>query len=562
MGQEVLISLSLIIGLAALITIIAKAIKQPTIIAYLIAGILAGPLAFNLINPGVASSAVIQTLAHMGVALLLFIVGLSLDFRILKDVGGVATIAGSLAMLITAGIGYLIANAFGYGSLTALYLAVALAFSSTVVVIKLLSDKKEMHTLHGKIALGILIVQDFAAALALMIFPIINSGSVTSIATTLVKIFALIIIIFAGSALLMNKILSYLARNQEVLFLFGIAWALLIAMLFSYLGLSLEIGALIAGMALASSKYTLELTGKIRPLRDFFVILFFVYFGSQLAPPISSSLIITALAFSLFVLLGKPIIIMTCMRFFGYKKRTNFLTSASLAQISEFSLILIMLGFTLGHVSQSILSLVILISLITIGVSSYTTHYAHNIFNAINPLLNIFEGTSKEKNIEKKNKKYDIILFGCDRMGKHLIRTLKTMDSNFLVIDNNPKIVTQLNKKKIDAIYGDAHEKEILNELNLQQAKLVISTIPDVESNLRIQNTLKEKNAKATYVATAEYATEAEILYHAGTDYVLLPHFLGGKYASAIISKFKTNHIDYAKLRNQQKKELKKLNEG
>ncbi|MAE49399.1 sodium:proton exchanger [Candidatus Pacearchaeota archaeon] len=561
MGQEVLISLSLIIGLAAIITILAKAIKQPTIIAYLIAGILAGPLAFNLINPGVASAAVIQTLAHIGVALLLFIVGLSLDFRILKDVGGISTVAGSLAMLITAGIGYLIANAFGYGSLTALYLAVALAFSSTVVVIKLLSDKKEMHTLHGKIALGILIVQDFAAALALMIFPVLNTGSSTVILTTLVKILALIILIFTASALVMNKVLSYLARNQEVLFLFGVAWALLIAMLFSYLGLSLEIGALIAGMALASSRYTLELTGKIRPLRDFFVILFFVFFGSQLAPPISSSLIITALAFSLFVLLGKPIIIMTCMRFFGYKKRTNFLTSASLAQISEFSLILIMLGFTLGHVSQNILSLVILIALITIGISSYTTHYAHNLFNALDPFLNIFEGKSKKEDTEKEKKTYDIILFGCDRMGKHLLKTLKAMNTSFLVIDNNPKIVTQLNKKKIDAIYGDAHETEVLNELNLQQAKLVISTIPDIESNLRIQNTLKEMKSKATYVATAEYAAEAEILYHAGIDYVLLPHFLGGKYASAIISKFKTNHIDYAKLRDQQKKELKKLDE-
>lgn len=556
MVQEVLLYVSLIIGLAAILTIIAKAIKQPPIIAYLISGVLVGPLFFGLISQGAPNIELIQIFAHIGVAFLLFIVGLSLDLRVLKEVGGVSTIAGLGGIAITTLIGFFISIGLGFESLTALYLAFAMAFSSTVVVVKILSDKNEMDTLHGRIALGILIVQDFVAAAALMIFPVIKTGDVTTIFFQLGKIIALIAAIFLFSNYILRWVLHYLARSQEVLFLSGIAWALVISTLFNQLGLSLEIGALIAGMSLASSKYTLELGGKIKPLRDFFIILFFIYFGSQLAPPIGMGLLIAAGVLSVFVMLGKPLILMIFIRFFGYKKRTNFLTSSSLAQISEFSLILILLGFTLGHISQEVMSLAVLIALITIGLSTYLTHHSNKIFSSISGMLGLFEGNSREIEIIP-NQQYDVVLFGYNRTGYSLLKTLKKLKLNFLVVDYNPRVILKLSKKKINCVYGDASDKEFINDIGLQDAKLVISTIQDMDSNKTIMKRLDEIDSKAIFMATSDHLEEALLLYKEGADYVITPHILGGEYASELINKNKTQPGKYKKTRKDHIKELK-----
>ena len=293
----IIVSISTIIGIAALLTIIARAIKQPPIIAYLISGVLVGPIALGLVGPGSPSTEFLQVFAKMGVALLLFIVGLSLDFRVLKEFGKVATLVGIGEVVTTAVLGFIISLVIGFSYTPALYIAAALAFSSTVLIVKILSDKKEIDTLHGRIALGVLIVEDFVAALVLMLIPVLESGHPETIFFGLGKIVLLIFAISIISIFVVNKLIHYLARHQETLFLFGIAWAFVLAGIFSKLGLSMEIGALIAGMSLASSKYTLELGGKIKPLRDFFVVLLFVFFGSQLVGPFSMNIIKEALIF-------------------------------------------------------------------------------------------------------------------------------------------------------------------------------------------------------------------------------------------------------------------------
>src|SRR3989344_5592554 len=528
MVEGVLLSLSLIVVIASALTVIARIIKQPPIIAYLITGIIVGPLFLNIIGPSTTSSELIQLFAHIGVAFLLFIVGLSLDPRVLKELGGVSTLAGLAEIILTGGIGFLIALGVGFSNLTALYLGAAIAFSSTVVVVKILSDKKEIETLHGRIALGILIVEDFVAAIALMAIPLIKNGEnyLLIIKELLIVIF-LIILIFLFSYYVIRKLLDYLARNQEALFLFGIAWALIISALFDYLGFSLEIGALIAGMSLASSRYTLELGGKIKPLRDFFVILFFVFFGSQLAIAINLSLFRTAVLFSIVVIIGKPLIVMTILRLFGYKKRTNFLAGSSLAQISEFSLILVLLGFTLGNLNQDIMSLAVMIAIITIGVSSYSIYYSHHIFNKISAALNIFEG-KRDKKDKLKETSYDIILFGYHRLGYKILKALKETGKTFVVIDYNPKVIISLGKSGMNSIYGDAADRNFLGELDLEKTKLIISTIPDEPSNIAIMNRIKESNSNPIFIATAEQPRTAHDLYEEGVDYVVVPHHLGG----------------------------------
>ncbi len=563
MAQEVLIYISVIIGIAAILTAIARMIRQPPLIAYLIAGILISPVALgpalgSFIGNDSAASELIQVFAHIGVAFLLFIVGLSLDFRVLKEIGGVATIAGMAEIILTGGIGALIAFGLGFGSNEILYIGAALAFSSTVVVVKILSDKKETDTLHGRIALGILIVEDFVAALALMAIPLVeNHGSALWVVGKIGIALGASAGVLMLSGVILPRILDYLARNQEALFLFGIAWALSLATLFDTLGFSLEIGALIAGMSLASSKYTLELSGKMKPLRDFFVVLFFVFFGSQLAGNIDARLIKNALIFSLFVVIGKPLIVMTVLRFFGYRKRTNFLAGSSIAQISEFSLIITLLGFTLGHLSQEIMSLAILIAVITIGASSYSIYYAHSIFSKISRFLVMFEGKNNKPDYQN-NKHYDVVLFGYHRIGYKIIEKLKAMKLSFVIVDYNPKTILVLAKEKINCIYGDGGDPDFLTEIPLAKAKMIISTIPDEASNLTIKERLKKSGSQAVFIATAEQPRTAFDLYEAGVDYVLIPHHLGGQYASHLIQQHNMNKKDYQKLGIEHYNQLKK----
>jgi Kef-type K+ transport system membrane component KefB len=561
MAQEVLVSISLIVAVAAVLTVLARIIKQPPIIAYLFAGILVGPLALNLINPAGDSAGLIQVFAHIGVAFLLFIVGLSLDFRVLKEIGFVSASVGFLEILAVGGIGLLIALGFGFSSTTALYIGAILAFSSTVVVVKILSDKKEIDTLHGRITLGILIIEDFVAALALMIIPLLSGGDIYSMLTKFLVAIALIVGVFLISEVVLGRLLNYLAKNQETLFLFGIAWALILASIFSSLGFSLEIGALIAGMSLASSKYTLELGGKMKPLRDFFVVLFFVFFGSQLTQDISSTLIGYALVFSLFIFIGKPIIVMSLLRFFGFKKKTNFLAGSSLAQISEFSLVLALLWFSLGYLSQEIMNLAILISLITIGLSSYSIYYSRWIFNRISKALFIFEGKEHRKLIDKI-KTFDVVLFGYHRIGYKVLKELKKLKMSFVVVDYNPQVILSLSGEGIDCIYGDAEDKEFLAEIGLEKSKLIISTIPDEPVSKSILEYLKRTRAKSVFITTVEYARNALDLYKSGADYVIVPHHLGGEYASGMIAKFKTNKKDYDRIRKKHILELIKGKEN
>jgi len=559
MAQEVLLFISLIIGIATLLSIFSRLIRQPPIIAYLFAGVLVGPLFLNLIGTG-SSSEMIQLFAHIGVAFLLFIVGLSLDLRVLKELGKLSAIAGILEISLTGGIGFLIALGLGFKSMTALYIAAALAFSSTVVVVKILADKKELETLHGRIALGILIIEDFVAAIALMAIPLINAQKgLSSIFIELGIALMLIAAIFLFSHFVLNKFLNFLARSPETLFLFGIAWALAIATLFGAFGFSIEIGALIAGMSLASSKYNLDLGGKIKPLRDFFVVLFFVFFGSQLTGNISMALITNAILFSIFIVIGKPIIVMTVLRMFGYKKRVNFLAGASLAQISEFSLIITLLGFNLGQLSQEIMSLAVLIAIITIGASSYSLYYSRSIFNKLSRFLDFLESKKQRAYNEECKEPFEIVLFGYHRIGYKLLKTLKKMKVPFVVVDYNPKVILSLEKEGVNCIFGDAGDKDFLGEICLDRAKLVISTIPDESSNWLIKEKLSEINSKATFIATAEQPRDALDLYEAGADYVIIPHHLGGQYAANMIESYHTNKEKY---RAEGEKHIKELKEA
>lgn len=516
-------------------------------IAYILSGIIVGPLFLNIIH----STTVIAAFSQIGVALLLFFVGLNLNPKVIKDVGKISLITGLGQIIFTTSVGFIIAKLIGFSNIVSFYVAIGLAFSSTIVIMKLLSDKKDLETLYGRIAIGFLIVQDFIAIFILLIISSLNNGSnlaTLAVETTLMGLGG-ILLLFGLTIYVLPKLTTLVAKSQEFLLLFSISWCFIIASLFHFLNFSIEAGALLAGVTLSMSPYHYEISSKMKSLRDFFIILFFIMLGSQMIFSNIIEYIWVIVGLSIFVLIGNPIIVMILMGFFGYTKRNGFLAGLTVAQISEFSLIVIAMGVSVGHVSTEVLSLVTAIGLITFAGSTYMILYSHKIYPVLSKYLFIFERKGKKIDEHKYHKKNDhkIILFGYNRLGFDVLEALKKISKKFLVIDYDPEVISNLSKKGYDCRYGDANDSELLYDINLNKAKMVISTIPTLETNLLIINKIKEKNKKAIIVVVANKIDDAITLYNCGATYVIMPHFLGGKYFSTLIEKNKLNMVHFLK---------------
>ena len=552
---EVFVQISIIIAIVFAVSFVMRLLRQPLIIGYIISGVIVGPFFLDMIS----MNETIQIFSNFGIAFLLFIVGLHLSPKVIKEVGKISFITGVGQVLFTSLFGYFIAIAFGFSPLTSIYIAIALTFSSTIIITKLLSDKGDMDSLYGKISIGFLLVQDFIAILILIIVSSLSLGSnlISSVGFTILKGAILTGIIILISLFVLPKTQKFFARSQEFLFVFAIAWGLGLASLFYYVGLSLEVGALIAGVVLSVSPYSLEISSKLKPLRDFFVISFFLIIGSHMVLTGFSEVIIPALVFSLFILIGNPLIVMILMGVFGYTKRTGFMAGLTVAQISEFSLILIALGIKVGHLTPEILSFVTFIGLFTIAGSTYMMLYSNSIYPKLSKYLSIFERKRLKKESRIKTN-YRAILFGYNRIGFGILMALKKLRMKYLVVDFNPDIVQNLKKLRIPCVYGDAYDTDLLKELSLDKVEIVVSTIPDFEINALLVETMKRVNHKAIIIVRAHQIKDALELYKKGANYVLTPHFLGGEYVSKMISDFDIGKEDYEK---EKKKHLKMLEE-
>jgi Kef-type K+ transport system membrane component KefB len=552
--MDIFFNISLIIAIAFLISFLMRILKQPLLIGYIFTGIIAGPYFFNLLE----TEQTIGVFAKMGVALLLFTVGLHLNPRIIKEAGKVSLMAGLGQVIFTSVIGFLIAKLLGFSNITSIYISVALTFSSTIIVMKLLSDKGDINSVYGKISIGILIVQDLIAAFILMII----SSSSESVGSSFVFIsvirgIVIIGLLFLISVFVLPKITKFTAKSQEFLFLFSVTWAFALASLFQYLNFSLEIGALLAGMALSISPYSSEISSKLRPLRDFFIVMFFIVIGSQMLIGDVGINLIPIIVFSLFILIGNPLVVMVLMGFLGYTKRNGFLVGLTMAQISEFSIIMIALGVSVGHLNSQILSLVTMVGLITIAGSTYLMLYSNKIYPKVSKYLSIFERKNiKEKREVKEN--YNTILFGYNRIGFSILKSFKTSKRKCLVVDYNPEIVSDLKKFKIPVAYGDVYDSEFLGELPLKNVKIVVSTIPDVGTSSVLIRAVKRINKNVVVIVRANQIDDALELYKVGADYVLTPHFLGGEYVSNMIKDFGASSLDY---KVEKEKHLKMLHE-
>lgn len=548
MGHSLFIELSILVAIATSVSIAMRLLKQPLIIGHILTGLIVGPFVFNVIQ----SADTFRLFSEIGISILLFTVGLNLNPKIIKEFGKVTMIAGTSQVALSAGLGFLVCRALGMDALTSAYIGMALAFSSTIIVLKLLTDKGELDALHSRISISLLLLQDVVAILLLFIIPLFSLGqqSWLDIAPMLTKGIAMIAIIIVLSMYVLPRYHTFLGKSQELLFLFATAWGMGFAALFKSFGFSLESGALIAGVMLSTLPLKHEIAARLSPLRDFFIILFFITLGSQMELAGLSSVLLAAVILSALVMIAKPLILFVTLRALGYKMRTSFLTGISLAQISEFSLILVALGFSYGHLGTNAVTLVTLVALITILFSSYFISYAEKIYAFFSPYLKSFEARDPHE-IERAKTEYPIILLGCNRIGYDFVDIFKRQKKKFLVVDYNPEIIEQLSKDNVDTEYGDVTDISFLESLNFGSVELVVSTVPDIEANIFICQMARKQNPEALVITLAHRISDAMASYEAGVDYVILPHFLGGKYAAEIWAKYKKNREKYITLREE-----------
>jgi len=547
MDHSIFAEISLIIAIAAFVGLIMRLLKQPMIIGYILTGILVGPAVLNIVH----SESTFEAFSKIGIALLLFIVGLGINPKMIKELGKVSLVAGTVQILLTSAIGFGVAQMFGYSTQVSMIIGVGLAFSSTIIILKLLSDKKEQSRLYGKIAIGILLVQDVVATIALVVLSASSEGSLELEEFGALALKGLLLALFLGfcSNFIFPRINKLVAGSQEFLFLFALGWGLGIATLFEIAGFSIEVGALFAGVALAPLPYAQEVGARLRPIRDFFVVLFFINIGAQLTLDGASNLIAPILAISFVVIIIKPLIVMITLGFMGYTKNTSMKTGLTMGQISEFSLIFIFLAFQEGFVTQEIITLLTFVALISIAVSTYLIMYSDQIYLFFERNLSMFESRVGKR--EGALDKYSMVLFGYQKGGSQFIKVFKSLHKKYIVVDYDPEVIDHLSHTNVPYIYGDATDPELLEEVNIEHAKLIVSTVTDHTTNTYLVQYVAEHNSRAVLICHADNPAEASELYRLGATYVLMPHYLGSEKISSFIKRNGFNKAEFKKFREK-----------
>lgn len=534
MEQPIFYQLSIVMAIAAVISLIARLLRQPLIIGYIITGFLVGPAFLGVIQNHEA----FESFSEIGIALLLFIIGLGLNVGIIKATGKpvLLTFTGIIAVL--GSLAFATSKLFGFSQDEAIVMAIALLFSSTIIVVKALSDKKEQSRLYGQIAIGILLAEDLFATLALL-YVSTSSGGMSGNGD-LIALLAKGIAIGAGLTIvggyIMPKLSKLFASSQELLYVFALAWVFGVSSLFSLAGFSIEIGALFAGVALAHLPYAQAISTRLKLLRDFFIVLFFIQLGEQLSLDNISNALVPALAFSALAMVSKPVIIMAAMGVLGYTKQTGFKAAVHLSQISEFSIILVVLAQTTGMISRDLTTIITLTAIITIAISTYLMKYDDRLYNWLARPLSIFERTKTKKEVSALGH-YPLILLGYHQGGYTFVQTFREMKKRYIVIDYDPDVIDNLEHQHINHLYGDVTDTELLEELGIHKSELVISTIGSSRTNAMLARYITERNDEAIFVCHAATLDEAGELYDAGASYVLLPHFIGHEHINKFIKR-------------------------
>lgn len=547
---DLLSNIGLAIVVATGFALVAKVLKQPLLLAYLAAGIVLGPkIGFGLI----VDEASITLISEIGLILLLFIIGLEIDLKKLFSAGRTLIVAGLTQFPICAalGVGFFLVAGFGMGGgrFDALYLAVATALSSTMIVVKILYDKFELVTLPGRITLGILVFQDIWAILFLSLQPNLLSPGVSVVLLSFVKGAGLVLLSLATSRFLLSHVFSYVAKVPELLLVTAIAWCFLMAGVAGEAGLSKEMGALVAGVSLSAFPFNIDIIAKVINIRDFFVTLFFVGLGLQIPVP-TASLLAYAAAFSLFLLATRFLAVFPVLYLMKNGLRASLIPSINLSQMSEFSLVIASLGLSFKHIDSQVVGILTFVFAITSVLSTYMIQYNHQIQVKILPLLRRLGlkdiGTHGEDETMVEQPK-EILFLGFFREASSILHEIEWLQDDdgipltdkIAVVDFNPVVHCELNKRRIKCIYGDISSVDTLRHAHVESAKTVVCTIPDSIlrgiSNESLLHLSRSIWPHALVIVTANTIQAARDLYDKKADFVFIPRIHSAKYVADII---------------------------
>lgn len=546
--------MSLIIAIGAGVALIMRTIGQPLIIGHILTGILVGPAVLKVLD----SPESLTVFGDIGIALLLFIIGLGMNPKEVKEVGRPSIYTAISEIGLTALVAWVALVALGLNHTEALLIGFGLGINSTIVALKLLGDRRELGRLYGKLTIGTSLAEDVIAAIALLFVASAASGQWLSFGPFVALAFKGAIVgglMFAFTRYVLPYLQRLIASEQELLFLFAIAWGLGWGALFAKIGFSMEIGALAAGVLLAAFPYAREVAARLRPLRDFFVIVFFIALGSQLTFSNFGDFFWPVVVGSLIVVLIKPLIVMLTLGLFGYTKRTSFKTALTLTQVSEFSIIFIILAAQKNLVAQNAVVMLTFTALVTIAISTYLVTFSDKIYARLEKYLDLFEWRKARDEVHQAPR-YEMILFGYQKGGHEFVNVFKQMRKKFVVIDYDPDVIDLLEHRGVDFLYGDATDIELLEEAGVNRARLIISTVTDYETTSILLDYIEKNNPKAVFICEAENPQKAAKLYREGASYVILPHHLGGEKISGFIRKSGLSKSSFKKHREEHLKYL------
>ncbi len=518
---------AIIIIAATAIGLIARQLGQPTIVAYIITGVILGPVLLDVVTV----EGLVDHMAELGLGFLLFLLGLKMRLEDIREIlAPISNIAIGQTVLQTA-LAFLVALLLGFGTVEILVIALATVFGATPVIVKLLTDKDEVTSLPGKIDIGVLIIQDIYLVIILALFAADDLGDPGQIATTLVVIFTMMgfILLFSlvSSRYILPELFRRIADNKDVFLIVAIAWAFLFIAVAETFELSVEVGAFLAGISLAQLPYSKELEDRITPITDFFILIFFASIGLRID---SAGALFAfwqeALIASVVLMIGNFWIMYYLIDREGFSVETSFLGSINMVQVSEFSLVVGALALTQGYIEEPVLGYLTLMALLTMTVSTYIITYNHAIYERVHPWFERFES---DVHIEEVTDPYrnHAVAIGFDEITEPALPILKEGFDTVVVIDRRTDHIDALQEDgRYDAVFGDFRHSEVRKASGLKNAKFVLSSSVEVEVN---EVLLSEVSDDAIVFVEAERIGDAYRLYDAGAAYVIMDTFLAAE---------------------------------
>ncbi|TMC51438.1 MAG: sodium:proton exchanger [Chloroflexi bacterium] len=545
-----LASIGICVGFAALIAAVTWRFRQPLIIAYLVTGVIIGPIGLKFVT----DQGSISTVAEIGLILLLFVIGLEIDLRKMASGGPAVLLTGALQVPICVALGigffYVLGVQNRPNDYALLYLAACMSLSSTLVVVKILNDKFELDTLPGRITLGVLVIQDLWAVAMLAVQPNLLNPNLVPLLGSLWRGALLVVGAFALSKYVLPHLFRMVAKAPELVLVSALGWCFFLAGAASLIGLSREMGALIAGVSLSTFPYSLDVAAKAVSIRDFFVTLFFVALGLQITIP-SLQVLELALAASIFVIVSR-VVVVPILYALRLGLRTSIVPAINLAQVSEFSIVIASIGVTFHQISQDVLTVVIVTFAVTSVVSTYMINASHPIQNVLTAVFKRLglKDLDSSKAVEAEELHQPVIFLGFFRDTSSILYEFEHEGSaqesrefinKLLVIDFNPTVLRELRRKEIKCVYGDIAHSDTLRHAGVEHADLVVSSITDDvlrgTSNLRIMKSVHNNAPNAKVVLTSDHIPEALRFYEEGADFVFIPRLYSAAACARILRK-------------------------